>query len=180
LLAELARQVNDFISDDARQTLLEIVPDLIGVRGSDLRLDAHIALRAAQTALPVVAEERQQMMAVAILTCERVLADLDGRPDAALSPESRAALDLAPGAAAWAHRFMRKSKVSRRIFRRVVAPTVVRYAVQGVAHACAQDPDAMLRGMLVAAIADCRALRKPGPRRHLAAAPVDVIETVAN
>jgi hypothetical protein len=65
LLAELARQVNDFISDERRQTLIELVPDLIGRTGSDLRIDVRIALRAARTASPVVAEERQQMMATA-------------------------------------------------------------------------------------------------------------------
>ena len=50
LLAELARQVNDFTSDDARQALVELVPDMIGLTGSDLRIDLRIALRAARTA----------------------------------------------------------------------------------------------------------------------------------
>src|SRR5437868_1404715 len=62
LLASLARQVNDRISDDARQTLLDVVPDVIGLTTDDLRVDALIALRAAATALPVVSEERQRVM----------------------------------------------------------------------------------------------------------------------
>ena len=164
LLAELARQVNDFISDETRQTFVEIVPDLIGLTGSDLRFDVRIALRVARSALPVVAEPRQQMMATAVLTCERLLADLDGRPGAPLSQQSSDALDLAPRAAAWARRFTRNISISRRVFRRDAAPTIVRYAVQGVAHACVPDPDALLRDMLVGAIADCKALRAPEPR----------------
>src|SRR3954464_14501138 len=57
LLGELARQVNDFTCDEARQALAELVPDLIGLTGDDLRIDLRVALRAAQTALPIVAEE---------------------------------------------------------------------------------------------------------------------------
>ena len=159
LLAELARQVNDFISDGTRQTFVELVPDVIGLTSSDLRFDLRIALRVARTALPVVAEPRQQMMATAVLTCERLLADLDGRPGAPLSQESSDALDLAPRAAAWARRLTRNISISHRVFRRDAAPTVVRYAVQGVAHACVPDPDALLRDMLVGAIADCKKLR---------------------
>jgi hypothetical protein len=156
LIGELARQVNDFISDAARQGLLELVPDMIGLAGSDLRIDLRIALRAARTALPVVAEERQRVMAVAILSCERLQADVDGIPGAPLSRESRDALDLAPGIADWARGYTRHLAISRRAFRRQTAPTIVRYAVQGIAHACVPNPDELLRGLLVGAIADCK------------------------
>ena len=166
LLAELARQVNDFISDETRQTFVEVVPDLIGLTGSDLRFDLHIALRVARTAVPVVAEPRQRMMAAAILACERLLSDLDGRCAAPLSPESDAALDLVPQAASWARHFTSNLSISRRAFRRTAAPTIVRYGVEGVAHACIPDPDALLRKMLVGAIADCKLLRAPEPRIH--------------
>lgn len=164
LLAELARQVNDFISDEARQGFVEFVPEMIGLTGSDLRFDVRIALRVARIALPVVAESRQQMMATAVLACERLLADLEGHPGAPMSPESAEALDLAPRAAAWARRFTGNLSLSRRAFRRTAAPTIVRYAVQGVAHACVPDPDRLLRDMLVGAIADCAKLRASGTR----------------
>ena len=72
LLSELARQINDFVSDGSRQALVELVPDMIGSTGDDLRIDLSISLRAARTALPVAAAERQQIMAVAVLTCERL------------------------------------------------------------------------------------------------------------
>jgi hypothetical protein len=169
LVAELARQVNDFISDDARQQLVELVPDLIGLTGSDLRIDARIALRAARTALPVVAEERQQIMATAVLTCERLLADLDGRPGAPPSQHSREALALAPKAAAWARSFSRNVVISHRAFRRQAAPTIVRYAVQGIARARVADPDPLLRDLLKGAIEDCKMYSAPEPARTDAA-----------
>jgi hypothetical protein len=156
LLAELARQVNDHVSDEARQTLLGLVPDVIGVTGSDLRIDLRIALRAARTALHVVSEEWQRVMAVGVLSCERLLADLDGRPGTALSRQSQAVLALAPGAATWARRYRRSDAISRRVFRGETAPTIVGYAVHGIASACVPDPDGMLRELLIGAIKDCR------------------------
>ena len=164
LLAELARQVNDFISDETRQTFVEFVPDMIGLTSSDLRFDLLIALRVARTALPVVDDSRQQMMATAVLSCERLLADLDGRRGVPLSQESSDALDRAPRAAAWARRFTSNITISHRAFRRVAAPTIVRYGVQGVAHACIADSDSLLREMLVGAIADCKTMRAPVDR----------------
>jgi hypothetical protein len=164
LLGELARQVNDFISEEARQSLVELVPDMIGLTGADLRIDLRIALRAARTALPVVAEERQQMMATAVLTCERLLADLDGRPGAPLSEESSDALALAPAAATWAHRYTRNLSTSQGVFRRRAAPTIVRYAVQGIARACTPNADPLLHELLVGAIEDCASVLTTEPR----------------
>jgi hypothetical protein len=161
LLAELARQVNDFTSDKTRQSLVELVPDLIGLTGCDLRIDVRIALRAARIALPVVSEEQQRMMATAVLTCERLLAKLDGCPGRPMCQDSTDALGLAPGAATWARRFTRNTSVSRRVFRRQSAPSIVRYAVRGIAHACVPDPDALLRDLLAGAIEDCKSMRTP-------------------
>jgi hypothetical protein len=160
LLAELARQVNDHVSDDARQELVELVPDVIGVTGSDLHIDARIALRAAQTALPIAPEEWQRVLAVAVLTCEQLLAELDGHAAAPLRVESREALALAPGAAEWARRYGRGGAVSRRVFRRHTAQSIVDYAVCGIAQACVPDADRVLRELLAATIEDCR----PDPR----------------
>jgi hypothetical protein len=174
LLAVLARNVNDYISDEARQALVGLVPDVIGLIGSDLRIDVRIALRAARTALPVVAEERQRAMAAAVLTCERLLADLDSRPGTPMSQQSQDALAQVPGAAVWAHRYTRNIAISRRAFRRQTAPAIVGYAVHGIARACVPDPDRLLHDLLVGAIEDCRAWCAPDwPARPLtcAAAP---------
>jgi hypothetical protein len=165
LLAELARQVNDFTSDATRQTLVELLPDLIGRTGTDLHIDVRIALRAARTALPIAAEGHQRIMAAGILTCERFRAALDGCPDAPLSRESTEALALAPDAAAWARSFTRRLAISHRVFCRQTAPTIVRYAVQGIAQACVPARDVILRELLVGAIDDFDIAPAPQPGR---------------
>jgi hypothetical protein len=96
-------------------------------------------------------------MAVSVLTCDRVLADLDGRAAGALEQHSRLALAEVPQAAEWADRFTSGVRPSHRGFRRQAAPTIVQDAVQGIAHACVPDPDGMLRGLLVQAIEVCAA-----------------------
>ncbi|MCI0686172.1 MAG: hypothetical protein L0Y54_02880 [Sporichthyaceae bacterium] len=152
LLAELARNVNDFSSDDNRAALAELAPEVIGLTSDDLRLDALIALRAASLALPVVAVGRQHALAVAILTCERVLAELDGRAPGELSEPSKHALAQVPEAQQWAKQFTRQVPVSPKGFRRHAAPNIVRCAARGIAQACVPDPDRLLHDLLRAAI----------------------------
>jgi hypothetical protein len=130
---------------------------VIGLTGDDLHIDARIALRSATMALPVVAANRQRVMAVSVLTCDRVLADLDGRPAGSLEQQSRLALAEVPQAAAWADRFTSGVRPSRKGFRRQAAPTIVQDAVEGIAHACVPDPDGMLHALLVQAIEVCAA-----------------------
>jgi len=158
LLAALGRLVNDFTSDAGRPRLAELVPSVIGLTSDDLRVDAVIALRAARTALPVAAAERQRVMAVSVLSAERVLAELDGRSATVLSEASTQALAEAPDAAAWAEQFTRKMGISPKGFRRHAGPITVHYAVEGIARACVADPDAILYDLLAGAIDDCRTL----------------------
>jgi hypothetical protein len=166
LLAAVARHVNDHTSDAGRSRLAGLIPSVIGLTGDDPHIDARIALRSATIALPVVAADRQRVMAVSVLASERVLAELDGRPVGALEAQSRAALAQAPHAAAWADRFVaRGGRPPVRRFRRQAAPTIVRNAVEGIAQACVPDPDAMLRDLLVQAIAECAAWVGRNPNR---------------
>jgi hypothetical protein len=165
LLAAVARHVNDYTSDAGRPRLADLIPSVIGLTGEDLHIDARIALRSATTALPVVAAERQRVMAVSVLSCERVLAGLDGRPGGGLQEQSRSALAQVPDAAAWANRFTRGVRPSAKRFRRQVAPTIVHDAVQGIAEACIPDPDEMLRDLLVQAIRECAAWAGRDPNR---------------
>jgi hypothetical protein len=160
LLAAVARHVNDCTSDAGRARLAELIPSVIGLTGDDLHIDARIALGSARLALPVAAAERQRVLAVGLLSCERTLALLDGRPVGALEEQSRSALAQVPDAAAWAARFISAapaSMTSAKHFRRQAAPSIVRNAAQGIAQACIPDPDGMLRTLLVQAIAACAA-----------------------
>lgn len=158
LLASLARQVNDRMSEGGRQDLLELVPDVIGLTSSDIRIDATIALRAGTAALPVASEERQRAMAVAVWNCERLLAALDGHSGRPLSSSTQWALDRAPAAAAWAERHRNDAPVSHRVFRRQTAPAIVGCAVDGIARACIDNPDRLLHDLLTRTIHDCRTL----------------------
>jgi hypothetical protein len=168
LLAALARDVNDHIGDPGRARLAELAPSVIGLTGDDPHLDARIALGCARTALPVVAAGRQQIMAVAVLACERVLAALDGRPADGLEEQSRAALEQVPHAAQWARDFT--ARLARDIpttpedLRQRSAPFTVHAAVEGIALAYVPQPDQMLRDLLASAISDCAAWigRQPG------------------
>jgi hypothetical protein len=173
LLAAVARHVNDYTSDAGRARLADMIPSVIGLTGEDLHIDARIALGSARMALPVVAAERQRVLAVAVLSGERVLAELDGRPVGVLEEQSRSALAQVPHAAAWAARFTSAapaSVTSAKRFRQQAAPTIVRNAAQGIAQACVPDPDGMLRDLLVQAIDACAALAGHDPDRDRDAA----------
>ena len=161
LLAAAARDVNDYTSDAGRARLAELIPSVIGLAGDDLHLDARIALRCARMALPVVAAERQRVMAVSVLVCERVLAGLDGRPSGWLEEPSRQALAQVPHAAQWARSFARDIPISPKVFRRRCAPYMVHAAVEGIALACVPEPDEILRDLLIGAIGDCAAWAGP-------------------
>ena len=157
LLAAVARHVNDHTSDAGRQRLADLIPSVIGLTGEDLHIDARIALGSTTLALPAVAAERQCVMAVSMLTCEYILAQLDGRAPGALEEQSRLALADVPEAAEWADRFTSGVRPSHKGFRRQAAPAIVQDAVEGIAQACVPDPDGMLRGLLVRAIDVCAA-----------------------
>jgi hypothetical protein len=157
LLASLARLVNDNTSDEGRQELVLLIPSVIGLTSDDPHVDARIAQLAATTALPVVAAERQCVMAVSVLACDRVLAELDDRPVGRFDERSRAALARAPHAAEWADEFTRGVAGSTGTFRRHAAPRIVRSAVEGIASACVADPDRILRELLSAAIEETAA-----------------------
>jgi hypothetical protein len=157
LLASVARLVNDHTSDEGRPRLAELIPSVIGLTGDDPHIDALIALRCSTIALPVAAADRQRVLAVSVLVCERLLAQLDDRPANSLSPESQKVLDAAPQATQWADRFTSNVRPRLAAFRRHAAPHAVRCAVDGAAHALIPDPDVMLRRMLVESIEICAA-----------------------
>ena len=160
LLAALARDVNDHTGEPGLARLAELVPSVIGLTGDDLHLDARVALLCARMALPVAAASRQQIMAVSVLACERMLATLDGRSAGSLEEQSRAALAQVPHAARWArdfsaHSFARAIPLSPRAFREHSAPFIVHAAVEGIARAYIPQPEQMLRDLLIGAIAEC-------------------------
>jgi hypothetical protein len=173
LLADLARLINDVLPDQWRPQLVPMIPSVIGLTSDDLHVDAAIALRSAWVALPIAAEPRQRVLATAILGCENLLADLDGRDPYSLSVTSRQVLDDVPRAGAWARTFASGQHLSRRNFRQRTAPQILRIAVQSVAQACAHDVEQRLVDLLAATIADCEAmLTTPAASQHPAPAEI--------
>jgi hypothetical protein len=162
LLADLARHVNDNLSDRLRPRLNPLIPSVIGLTSDDVHVDAAIALRSALAALPIASASRQNVLATAVIGCERFLAELDGRDPDSMSPQSRQVLDEVPGAEAWARSFSRGSHMSPRTFRKQAAPRIVNVAVDGIALACAPDVEPRLVALLAATIADCEALIPAG------------------
>ena len=162
LLAHVARQVNDYTTDEGRPRLAELIPSVIGLTGDDPHIDALITLRCATAALPVAAADRQRILAVSVLVCERVLAQLDGRSDG-FSSDSERVLEAVPHARQWADRFTSNFHPRLAAFRRQAAPHAVSCAVEGTAHALVPDPDAMLRRMLIEAIDICATWTGQGP-----------------
>jgi len=178
LLASIARHVNDHTSDAGRPRLAPLIPSVIGLRSDDPRLDARLALLCATHALPVVASERQRVMAISVLAAERALAQMENRAAIELTEQSERALTLAPDAAAWARQFTRGIRSSSNGFRRHGAPSTVRYAVEGIARACIARPDDALYDLLAAAIEECAGFVRRDDARDGAhdAAPAVVVD----
>jgi hypothetical protein len=161
LLALLARAVNDTLSDDDRSQLLPLVPSVVGLTGEDITIDLEIALRCGRRALPIASASRQNVIAVGLLSCERVRADLDGSDPLVVSEETQAALSKAPDAEKWARQFARDARPSLRTFRRQTAPNIVAYSVQGIATACVEDAPGRLVDLLRQSISDVSRLTAP-------------------
>ncbi|MEO6789652.1 MAG: hypothetical protein ABI249_05515 [Ornithinibacter sp.] len=153
LLAGLARMVNDVLPDSERGRIAPLIPDVVGLDGPSVEVDIAITVRAAAAAMPVAAGDRQNVMACALTTCERLLDDR-GTSQPELRALIREARLSAPGATAWAKRYSSSDLVSERTFRRRTAPHIVRYAVDGLALACTDDAHDRLVALLADTIAD--------------------------
>lgn len=124
----------------------------------------EIALRAAGAAIGVASEPRQNVLAVGLLTCERVLDELDERTPGTLRLGTRLALDAVPSSERWARAFMiRSSRASTMRFAREAGPAIVSLSVEGIAEACVADMDDRLYELLAGAIEECRTWAGFGP-----------------
>ncbi len=174
LLAHIARLVNDFTDDSARPRLAILIPSVIGLQSQDPRWDHELTLLAAAHALPVAAEPSQRSLAVGMLVCERLYADLEGRPPGTLSARTRAAFSEVPMAENWARTFL---CTARSQGSQSPGPAVIEVAVRSIAFACVPDPAARLHALLSEAIDLCRdfsgvASDRPEELRHESWRPV--------
>jgi len=156
LLAGVARDVNDCTTDAGRSRLAPLIPSVIGLTPDDPHVVPRVTGRCLQQALPVVSQERQFILAVALLVGERSLAELDGRPRDSLEPDSEAALAAVPAATRWARDFTARPHRGRPDYARRTAPRAVSCAVEGISQACVPNPDERLFDLLQSAIAECK------------------------
>ncbi|HET6939097.1 MAG TPA: hypothetical protein VFI19_10850 [Nocardioides sp.] len=158
LLAQLARRVNDLISDEGRQQLVPLIPMVVGRHGDDR---TWLTLPVAVAAAPIldVPEPTQRVLAAGLLSAHQVC-DEAGPDFAETGRQARAALDLVPGAVAWVERLGVSARISPKIFANRCAPTMIRCAVDGIEMSGSADCDARLRALLETAISAC-----PAPAR---------------
>ncbi len=151
VLGTIARGVNDFTSDAARDRLLPLVPRVVGLNGGDPRIAFRVALRAVLAALPVANMERQRALAVGARHALEELRRL-GDADAEVRQRVAAAFALVPDADEWSRRFCDSvgHSTARSPIRTGEAMATV--AVLGVAEACISDVDGALRALLEEAV----------------------------
>jgi len=154
-LAALARGVNDSVSDTARATLVPLIPEVVGLTGDDRSLDLWIAAHCALTALPVAAEVRQRVLALAVLKCEEELAVLEGRDPSSMRPVASLGLSDVPGAHAWALRYLTTTRGGTKASAINIA-TVLENAVLGISQSVCPGRDELLVGLLRSSIVHCR------------------------
>ncbi len=158
LLSSMARLVNDHGSDQARATLTVLIPSVIGLNSDGIRWYAVIARCAALSAFPEAPAERQNALAVGLLTTEQTLADVDELPLGTVSDQTRAVLAQAPQSAQWARTFRTGSKITPKAYLRRSAPAMVRLSVDGILNSVVGDSDARLCAMLTDTIAVCQGM----------------------
>lgn len=89
LLALVAREVNDEISDPARVELVPMVPSAIGTIPNDPRFAPSVVIRCVELVLPVVSPQFRETLMSALRRARQVLADLDsGRRSSRYSAEA--------------------------------------------------------------------------------------------
>lgn len=155
LLGELARQVNDHVSDAGRQQLTPLVSSVVDRHGDD-RTWLTLSVAVAASTILDVPEATQRVLAAGLVRAEQLCAG--GGPDlAATRRQARSALEQVPGAVAWVERLPVPDRVDEKTFATRCAPTMVRCAVEGVVASGNSDRDTRLRDLLELGIAACPA-----------------------
>jgi hypothetical protein len=160
LLAQLARHVNDTLSDGDRQQLVSLIPSVVGRRGDD---HTWLTLPVVVAAGPIleVPEETQRILAAGLLGAEQLCAEA-GPELEATQRQARATLDLIPGAVAWVRRLGISPRMTQRVFADRVAPTMVRCVADGIVESDTPDRDLRLRRLLEEGIAACPSSERVG------------------
>jgi hypothetical protein len=168
LLAQVARLVNDLISDEGRQELVPLIPSVVGRHGDD-RTSVTLPVAVTAAAILAVPEPNQRVLAAGLQSAHQVCTEAGpGLADTAL--RARAALDLVPGAVEWLERLPAPARISPKVFAKRCAPTMIRCAGDGIVACGTADSDARLRTLLETAISACPAPPSTRPAPYVAQA----------
>ena len=157
VLSALARKINDVTTDAARPMLAPLIPDVIGTNTDDLRVaPALAALTCRRTLRHARDPYTRHVLAVALVSAERVLAEVDQtRSDSAGKGDDTT---WTPAERSAAEAFVRRFRVSPRFYRRFGAQGVVERAVTSLVDERGPDTDAVLRQLLTDAVALVRTI----------------------
>jgi hypothetical protein len=128
LLALVAREVNDELSDAARVELVPMIPAVIGLVPTDPRYVPALVIRCVRPVLPVVSPQFRRTLMGALSRAEDLLAELAARPVPPCEPTGYLA----------------------------EAPLVLAGTIRAVTDFRAPDGDALLRRLLSDAIDESR------------------------
>jgi hypothetical protein len=155
-LAAVARAVNDYSSDAARQPLAELASDLSIAHAAGGKVGYDVARRCLLTALPYAHQPRRRVLVVGLLGLDRASRDISRgwRPDFV-------DVDTELGLMAFDHEiddasaFLRSLRVTPREYLHRGLPLAIETAVATIADE-APDPDLVLRALLEDCLYDVR------------------------
>lgn len=155
-LAAVARTVNDYSSDAARQGLAVLAADLSVAGQTSPDVGYRVARRCLLTALPYSCGSRRQVLAVGLLGLDRAARDLSRgwRPDF-VDVDTELGLMPYDGDLAAAAEFVRTQRVSPAQYLRRGLPMAIETAVATIAQE-APDADEVLHGLLTACLDEVR------------------------
>lgn len=156
LLAHLARMVNDVVADPARQRLVPLLPEVIGLTGPGERWDLELAHLAVVRAVAVADADQAGPLMAGLLTTDRALARVDGRTPGQRRPSTRRLTAAMPEVTAWAEDFTAGLGLPRS-GTADLARAVLDRSVAALARA-EGDRDGRLVGLLEDAVETCRTL----------------------
>lgn len=168
LLASLARNVNDHLSDPARQRIVPLIHRVVGLAGDHPLIAPGLSIHAATTAIPVAAYEHQKALVVGVLRSMRELENCPGEDASRLRDLASNGLAFCPSATTWARQFVSRPWGRGQHFERA-APHVINLAVVSTSESV--DADDLLCGLLEHAVAETELLLGAGIRHDAAAAP---------
>jgi len=167
-LAAVARAVNDYSSDRARQRLAVLASELSVARRTDSDVDYLVARRCLLTALPFAEGSRRRVLAVGLLGLDRASRDLSRgwRPDF-VDVDTELGLMPYDGEMSSASAFLQAQRVTPGDYVRRGLPVAIETAVATIAER-APDADGVLRALLE----DClRDVRRPTATAPVPSAP---------